>query len=355
MKSRLLLAAVLLAAAAAPSRAINIKIGDDKVREGDAVVEKGETVEGDLAAKGAVTIRGVVRGDCASFGGPLVIEGECLGEAASFGGPVTVGRRGKVMKDLASFGGSVEILGEAGREVAVFGGDLIVRSSATVRGGVTVVGGRLTQETGAVITGEVHNLDSRLLGTLGASFAKAIRRAGRLDEDAGETPRKALISGFLVGLCLLPFLMALFLPGQIETIAAAAAADFWHAAGVGLLIEMAIVPASLALLVSVVGIPFVPVAYAALAAAFVMGMGAFFLLMARRACRNLGKPELSTIRAVGYAGAATAGISIIGGLIPVIGGVLSLALFLTLCCGMTLGLGAVWLTRFGTRPAPSVP
>ncbi|MBI3288183.1 MAG: hypothetical protein HYZ74_01550, partial [Elusimicrobia bacterium] len=92
-------------------------------------------------------------------------------------------------------------------------------------------------------------------------------------------------------------------------------------------------------------------AYAALAAAFVMGTGAFFLLMARRACRNLGKPEPTTIQAVGYAGAATAAISILSGLIPVVGGVLSLALFMTMCCGMTLGLGAAWVTRFGTRAA----
>lgn len=126
--------------------------------------------------------------------------------------------------------------------------------------------------------------------------------------------------------------------------------DVAAALGIGLLIEMAIVPATVALAVSVIGIPFIPVAYAALAASFILGMGAFFLLMARRVCLNLGKPEPSTIKAVGLAGGATAAISIAGGLLPVIGGVLGLALFLTLCCGMTLGLGAVWITRFGTRP-----
>lgn len=347
MNSRLLLAVVLLAVSV-PAGALKIKLGDDKVRKGDYTVETGETFEGDLAAKGAVTVKGTVTGDCAAFGGPLVVEGECRGEAASFGGPVRVA--GRVRGDLASFGGPVDLSGTAGGQVAVFGGDLTVRSSATIEGGLSIFGGQLIQENGAIIKGEVHSFKSPLVGAMVPGIALAALRADRGAKHDG-APRKALISGFLVGLCLLPFLATLFFPGQVEAVAAAASADFWRALGVGLLIEMAIVPATLALAVSVIGIPFIPVAYAALAAAFIMGMAAFFLLMARRAFLNLGKPVPPTIKAVGLAGAGTAAISIAGGLLPVVGGVLGLALFLTLCCGMTLGLGAVWLTRLGTRPA----
>lgn len=347
MTPRLVLPAVLLLSLAVPSRAIRIQIGDDKVRKGDYTVEKGATFEGDLAAKGAVTVKGVVTGDCAAFGGPLVVEGECRGEAASFGGPVTVS--GKVGRDVSSFGGPVEVSGSAGGEVALFGGDLTLKPTATVAGGVSIFGGQLVQEKGSKIKGEVHNFNSRLIGAMVPDLALAAMRADRgVRQERPE--RKALISGFLVALCLLPFLLALFLPAQIEAVAAAASADFWRALGIGLLVLMAVVPATLALVVSIIGIPFIPVAHAALAAALVLGMGAFFLLMARRVCANLGKPAPATIAAVGWAGAATAGISIVGGLLPVVGGVVGLALFLTLCCGMTLGLGAVWLTRFGTRP-----
>jgi cytoskeletal protein CcmA (bactofilin family) len=345
MKSLLLAAALL--AATSPARALKLKIGDDKARKGDYTVEKGETFEGDLAAKGAVTVKGVVTGDCAAFGGPLVVDGECRGEAASFGGPVRVS--GRVGGDLASFGGPVDLSGVANGEVALFGGDLTVRSSGTIEGGVSVFGGRLNQESGAKIRGEVHNFNSRYLGAMAPGIAMAAMQAERRSRH-DDGPPKALISGFLAGLCLLPFLLALFFPANIETVAAGASADFWRALGIGLLMEMAIAPASLALAVSVIGIPFIPVALAALAASLVMGMGAFFLLMSRRVCLNLNKPVPSTIRAVGLAGAATAAISIVGGLLPVVGGVLGLALFLTLCCGMTLGLGAVWLTRLGTRP-----
>lgn len=347
MKSRLLLAAVLLAATV-PARALNLRLGDDKVRKGDFTVEKGRTFEGDVAAEGAVTVLGVVTGDCAAFGGPLVVEGECRGEAASFGGPVRVS--GRVGGDLASFGGAVDLSGSAGGDVSSFGGDLILRSSSAIEGEVSVFGGQLKQEPGATVKGELHNFSSPMIGAMVPGVALAAMRADR-GAKRGPAPRKALISGFLLGLCLLPFLATLFFPAQVETVAAAAAADFWRALGVGLLVEMAIVPGTLALAVSVIGIPFIPVAYAALTAAVVMGTGAFFLLMARRACLNLEKPVPSTIKAVGWAGAATAAISILGGLLPVVGGVLGLALFLTLCCGTTLGLGAAWLTRLGTRPA----
>lgn len=347
MKSRLLLAAVLLAVTV-PARAIKLQLGDDKVRKGDFTVEKGQTFDGDVAAEGAVTVKGVVTGDCAAFGGPLVIEGECRGEAASFGGPVRL--TGRVGGDVASFGGPVDFSGVAGGDVSLFGGDLTVRSSGTIEGEVSIFGGQLKQEPGATIKGELHNFSSPMIGAMVPGVALAAMRADR-GAKQGRAPRKALISGFLLGLCLLPFLAALFFPAQVETIAAAASADFWRALGIGLLVEMAIVPGTLALAVSVIGIPFIPVAYAALTAAVVMGTGAFFLLMARRACLNLEKPVPSTIKAVGYAGAATAAISILGGLLPVVGGILGLALFLTLCCGTTLGLGAVWITRLGTRPA----
>ena len=221
-----------------------------------------------------------------------------------------------------------------------------MRSSGTIARGVSVFGGQLKQETGAKIGGEVHNFNSPMMGAMVPGIALAAMRADRGARH--ERPRKALISGFLVGLCLLPFLLALFFPANVEAVAAAASADFWRALGIGLLIEMAIAPATLALTISVIGIPFIPVALAAIAASFIMGMGAFFLIMTRRVCQNLEKPVPSTIKAVGLAGAATAALSILGGLLPVVGGVLGLALFLTLCCGMTLGLGAVWLTRLGT-------
>lgn len=323
--------AVLLLAAALPSRAMKFKASDgDNVRQGDYVVEKGRTVEGDVAATGTVQIKGVVTGDCAAFGGPLIVEGECRGDAASFGGPV-------------------EVSGKVGGEAALFGGDLTLKPTAVVGGGVSIFGGKLKQENGSQIKGEIHNFGSKIIGSMVPNLALAAIRVERDEEP--RKPRKALLGGFMVALCLLPFLLTLFVPRHVEAVAAAAASDFWRALGHGLLIEMAVVPATLALVVSILGIPFVPVAHAALAASFIMGMAAFFLLMARRACANLGKPEPATIAAVGYAGLATAGLSILGGLIPVVGGVVGLALFLTLCCGATLGLGAVWLTKMGTKPA----
>ncbi|MFI5362527.1 MAG: hypothetical protein ACHQ49_11200 [Elusimicrobiota bacterium] len=349
MNHRLLLAAVLLSFSL-PARAIHLSVDDADVRKGDYTVEKGATYEGDLAAKGAVTVKGVVTGDCASFGGPLVIDGECRGEASSFGGPLRIS--GKVGRDVASFGGSVDLSGVAGRDVAVFGGDLDLRDSADVEGGVSIFGGRLNQESGAKIKGETHNFNSRIMSALVPSIAFAAVRHADRHEWRDKSEHKALISGSLVALCVLPFLLALFFPRHVETVAAAAASDYWRAAGIGLLIEMATLPATVALCVSVIGIAFIPAAYALLAAGAVLGTGAFFVLMTRRACRNMGKPEPGTIAAVGCAGAATAAISILGGLVP-LGGLLGLALFMTLCCGMTLGLGAAWITRLGTRPAPA--
>lgn len=350
MNIRVLVLAAALAPLAVPSLALHVTIDDKKVPEGDLVVPAGETRSGDAAAKGAVTVAGTVTGDCAAFGGPLTVSGECRGEAASFGGPVAVS--GRVGGDIASFGGPVSISGRADGDVASFGGDLTLGSSATVVGGVTVIGGRLIQAPGSAIKGEVHSFDSRFLSALGPGLAQAVRRAEHERGDRDEGPHKVLIPGFLVGLCVLPALLVLFLPAQIEAVAAAAAAEFWRVAGHGLLIAMAILPTLVMMAVSVLGIPFIPVALAVLSAALITGLAAFFLLLSRRVCRNLGRPEPATIAAVAYGGAGLAVAAVVGGILPGIGGLLRLALFLTMCGGATLGLGAVWLTRFGTRPAP---
>lgn len=346
----LFLAACLLAPALS-ARAINIKINKDDVPEGDVVVEKGQTHEGDLAAKGTVTVRGVVTGDCAAFGGALIVEGECRGEAASFGGPVKV--TGRVGRDLASFGGGADISGHADREVAVFGGNLDLRSSAAVGGGVTVVGGHLNQETGAVVKGEVHNLDSRFLGALVPGIADAVtkaeRHSNRHHDDGGPG---ALIPAVPIALGLMAVLLALFLPKQVEGVAAAASADVWRCVGIGLLIAMCFAPGLVAMAISVLAIPFIPVALAGLGGALIVAAASFYLLLARRACRNLGKEEPGTFKAVGAAAASVAAVFLLAGLLPGIGGILRLALFLTMLGGLVLGLGGVWVTRFGTRPAP---
>lgn len=336
-----------LLALSLPALALRIKANDRDVQPGDVVVEKGETRSGDVAAKGSVTVRGTVTGDCAAFGGPLVVEGECRGEAASFGGAVRV--PGRVRGDLASFGGPVDVSGQADGDVAVFGGDLTLRSSATVAGGVTVVGGRLSQEPGASIKGEVHDMDSRFLGALAPDIARAVTRAERRTEKHEHADR-AVFPAFALALGLLTALLALFVPAQVENVAAAAAADFWRALGIGVLCAMGVMPGLVAMAVSVLGIPFIPVALAALAAALVLGTSAFYLLLSRRAFRNLGKPEPKTIPAVAWSAAGAFAILLATGFIPGLGDLLRLACFLTLLGGATLGLGGVWLTRYGTRP-----
>lgn len=365
MNLKPLILSVVLAASASSARAVSVQFDDRNVRPGDVVVPQGETHDGDLAAKGALTVAGKVKGDCASMGGALTISGECEGDAASFGGPVAVS--GKVGGDLASFGGPVGISGRILGKLSSFGGDILLRSSATINGGVTVVGGKLRQDPGAVVRGEIHDMESKILGALGPALAKAVSKAEfDIDDESDDygsqwsgdrrlrrAVRKNGPTGLLLALCLLPALAALFAPEKVEAVGRAGAEDFWRSAGIGLLIAIAIAPAMLGLTVSVIGIPFIPVVLLALAAAAVLGLAAFFRTLSRRAWRNLGRPEPGTIPAVALGAAVVFLAGAVLGFIPGIGGFLSLTLSLVLCAAATVGLGACWTTRLGTKPLAS--
>lgn len=349
------LALALLAPAAAAKSKVNVKLDDPDALTGPVFVPKGETRDGDLVVRGSVTVEGVLNGDMAVMEGEVLIKGVVNGDVATLGSPVTV--TGQLNGDIATAGGAVRIDGVVRGEVASMGGSLELGPKAELTGDAALLGGSFKKAPGAKFTGEVSQLD---LG-VGRGLVRLAEKIGKhhLSPEAQEKRRKARLFAsiaFYLGSWFMITLVAALLPDAVDSVAAAVRRDLWRAAGYGLLLCLAFVPALVLMAVSLVGIPLIPLALLAAVAAKLLAFSAYALLIADRVGASLKRPVVSTL--TGVAGGYLVLISplLVGKLLLLagaggLGGVLVLLNLILLSFGAVAGLGGVFLTRFGTRKA----
>ncbi len=333
------------------------------VSHADVVIGERETLRGDVVTDRSITVLGVLQGDCVSLGGPVAIKGKVSGDLVSFGGPVAL--TGSVRGDLVSVGATVESSGLIEGDLVAIGSNVTLKPGATVQGDVSTVGGRVDQSAGVNINGQMNTVTPNMLKRVmpplmrfaGGSakahngFANPLMAGGLVGAGA-----VILSSMFLLGALLL-VLPALFFPKNVETVGREMVANFWKSAGIGALIVMALFPALLLMLVSILGIPLIPFALLFLAAAKVLGFCGFSLVLAKRFFEGIKhQPPASLIAQVCVGYALLAGILIIGHALPILGWLLTLAGLIVMAFGVLLGLGSVWSTRMGTTagaaPAP---
>jgi len=346
-----------------PGRAVlhgDMTIEKDSRRDEDVLTDGALTVNGTLAADavslgGPVMVGGLVTGDVSSMGGPVTITGRAADDVSSFGGPITVA--GEVSGDVSSLGGPVLVSGHVAGDISSLGGNVKLTSGAVVDGDISTMGGLVEKEDGAVHRGSVTSFDAR-------DIRRALLDVGRVARQ-GEKRLSPLLAGglatagliFLFSLLftgvILLLLPAVFFPVHTGRAADAVRADFWRSTGIGALITVAFFPAMLMLLVSILGIPLIPLALLLLVCAAALGLSGFSVVLQERffeGVKRKGPASLLGQVVVGYA--LMAGLLIFGNIIPLIGGVLSFIGFMMMAFGAVVGLGAAWDTRMGNRPAP---
>jgi len=331
----------------------------NQLRHEDVVVEKGQALREDIATDKSITINGLLEGDAVSVGGASVtVNGELLGDLVAMGGTVSV--TGAVKGDVASVGGPIEITGKVTGNVASVGGRVTLAGTGQVDGDISSVGGSVVKGEKAVLKGEMRSFDIKAVRTVLPRVMKFARYAS---SEKGRDMEPWMIGG-LIGLGLailfsilatgiiLLLLPAVFFPKNVENAAAAITGDMWKTCGIGALILMGLFPGLIMMLVSVLGIPLVPFALMLVAAAAILGLSAFSVVLQGRffeGIKKTGPVGLPGKVAVGYA--VMAGLLFFGKLLPLIGGVLSLIGFMLMAFGVMLGLGAAWMTRMGNRAA----
>ncbi len=307
-----------------------------------------------------------------AFGSTVRVgRGEVAYDIVSIGGDVKVD--GQVRGDAISIGGTAKINGRVTGEVVAIGGDVELGPEAEVLGDIVTVGGRVRREDGSSVLGEVSEVDwgdfewnwggDWFDGWDGDWFPGVgdrppFFRLGKVFEFV-----QSII--FTVLLIALSGLVLLVAPKGIGRVRSAATSDLWIMFAVGLGVEVFFVPvliiASLLLAVTVIGIPFAlllwPVALIGLTAAFVFGYAGSAAAAGdwcRRRFQGAGRVAAGTFGALALGVLTIQALALVADLL----GFLGLPWFFrvmfrmpgVLICYLawTIGLGAVFMTRFGT-------
>jgi hypothetical protein len=285
-----------------------------------------------------------------------VDEGEVAEVAVAIGGNVRVD--GEVDQDAVAVGGSVRVDGKVGGEVVAVGGSVHLGPDADVDGDVTSVGGRVERAEGARVGGRVSEV-----AMTGAFFGPGWWDGGWGWEHAVNNRMERIGDVFgavfcLIVLILLAGLVTVVARAPVERVAAKSAEDPWRALLAGLLILVLIGPAMLILVISVIGCLVIPVVVALLLVGLLLGITGASVTAGRWIEGRFGWQRkglfvsaLIGLTAIHLWTLLATGLDAVSGFLWVPSAILWVFGLALQFAAWTIGLGAVWLTRFGAGPA----
>ena len=243
------------------------------------------------------------------------------------GGNVNVAEK-QVTQQAVSVGGNVIVAGKVKEDAVAVGGDVYLKDSAVVNGDVVSIGGKVVKERGAIVKGKtVMAKVPFLIPILGVVMAGNMVQWMIFFHMISSL-------GFLV---LAVVLVALFTPqiGRISSlIEKKPLANF----GWGILFSLLLLPITLLLVVSLIGIVFIPLWILLVIAAGIVGYVS--------ASHVLGKKFLAAFKIKGKSmmWETVVGIVLLMviGWVPMFGGLAQMIL-------CTCGFGAVGISRFGRQ------
>lgn len=326
----------------------------------DRVIKSGETVEGDVEV----------------FGGSLLVEDGATIEGDVFVGGGNAEIAGHVEGDIAIFGGNVTLSGTVDGDLFVAGGNLTIDSTGGVAGECLLVGGNITGDGSSNINCSAFGQDLAGLEFLPAFIQPPKPPTPPELPDIPSVPERpeyrgpsfferffgtiGAAAGRSLLLGLLALLAAAVVPSQLVQVGTALRSKPAASGAVGLLTAVA-GPSLLVLLlllsviltfvcVGLLGYPLVMVLSIMLAVAAVMGWIAVGNVFGQRLANAMSLKNRS-LAVTAFLGTAvlTLVTSLLSALPFWLGGwVWAIAAFAIGCAG----LGAVALTKFGTRPYP---
>ncbi len=272
------------------------------------------------------------------------------GSRVALGSDAVVGK-GETVPELVVLGGDGVVLGNVAGDAVVLGGDLRVGNGARVGGDAVVLGGRLNVSDEATVVGQRVVLSaggvlSHMVG-LGddGNFVDDVENEEEVQEVDGDGWRAGLLSRLRRGAALFLVLVSMgllnltFVPDRILTISEVLEDRPGFSMFLGCLLVLALVPATILLVVTLVGILLIPFVYGAAALTGLAGLTALALILARYL--PYGKGPRTQGGKLLWGSAIISMVCILPLVGPLIGTV-----------GAMLGLGAVVLSRFG-NPEPS--
>ncbi|HMR66521.1 MAG TPA: polymer-forming cytoskeletal protein [Anaerolineae bacterium] len=311
-------------------------------------------------------------GDLAVLGGNVTLESESTveGDMFVFGGTLTIEPGSTVEGDLAVFGGNVDVDGTVKGDLGVVGGNASLSETAVVEGDIGTVGGNVSRAEGSRIEGDVQDLNR----------FQYDRGDDDDDDEAFESwdhrseyrePSFFGWVGMVIGdvfwnvaliivLGLIAWLVAAFLPDQMytvrQTVTSSGLASLLTGLGTSV-VALILVPVGILLMITIC-LAIVPIlAYVALGIAALFGWIVIGQLVGERLIVASGRSQPSLVMSSIVGVAVLTIVANMPGIseFPFIGWLFGLVGFLVWLVAIWLGLGAVILTRFGTRSYPVTP
>lgn len=273
------------------------------------------------------------------------------GNLVVFGGDIGLEEGSTVRGDVLALGGSVQVAGQVEGNVFAFGGQARLRPGAVVQGDVL---GSTVREQGAVVGGRVISGPAR-----GADLPLALSRAGGLCSAWGRNGRSAhpwglralgdLIASVLktlfgaLAMAALGVLVVLLIPGLTRVVTETVVNSPGQSIGVGFLTGLVVLLAVPLLVIICIGIPVAILVTLLFGSALLFGWIAVGLALGERVLGALKQPPQPLL-------AVAVGVTVLG----ILAGLPCLGLLVTVVLG-AWGVGAVVLTRFGSRPYNNLP
>lgn len=334
----------------ADGKTITIRVKDlDDIGELRALVDSGQVVISDEDDSIRFHVGGKER---ARFkrGGIVRVETEGS-DLVRVGDSIEVEEDEVIDGDAVAVGGSARVAGTVNGDVVAIGGSIHLESTAHVRGEVVCVGGKIQRDPGSEVGGEVVQV--------GPGFP-LFPGAHKHHHGGLRTATKVF---FLMALMLsLATMIVVSIWGtRIQGMAAIIPTETTRLGLTGLVAWMLAPWACLLLVITCVGIIFVPLFVVLFGFAIIAGLTAVYLTagewVSRRRFAPAGPVRTALVGLLAIHGVAVIG-AFIGGFIPFLKPIgIAVFVFGLVLVGLaaTIGLGAVLYTRFGKRHIPVPP
>jgi hypothetical protein len=244
---------------------------------------------------------------------------------------------GTTVRHVVAIGGQVTVSGVVEHHVMVVGGSVVLTSTAIVGGNILAVGGVIVVGKGADVQGSMTEIDA-------SDIADAAETVINGDWE-GWSWVFAILSIFIfIVMLIMALLVVAFIPKPLSIVASAIQGNVFRVTLWGLAAMVSVVPLAMLLTISVIGIVLIPLELTLVACAVLIGFSAVAWIIGRKIFSLLGKKGQSMLRETFW------GLIVLWlvGWIPYVG-------MLVKVCAVVIGLGGVFLTRFGTAEHTAIP
>ncbi|WAM22949.1 MULTISPECIES: hypothetical protein [Myxococcus] len=269
-----------------------------------------------------------------------VKEGQSVESAVVYGGNLVV--NGHVKDDAVAFGGNLEVHGRVDGDAHAFGGNVILGPDAHVEGDVSAFGGSVERDDAAQVEGSIESFGGAGIGRMVASeIKKGVKEAkdpseNRRDRDDDGAGMAGFILTFAV-LFGLGFLGQMFFPARMKQLGEEVRRRPVQTGLTGFVGLLAMIPLTVVLCITIIGIPVALVLWMAAPVAAALGYAAVASELGTRLPILRGRKTQAVVLALGLL------VLMVVGSLPILGPII------TTLVGL-MALGAVVRTRFGHRP-----